>query len=138
VFIDEFYLLLMGEHSSEFLFTQWKRARKYYACYTGITQDVDDMLQSHRAQTMLANSELLVLFNQSAYARNTLSHLLSITPEQLSSVANAPTGNGLILCGGNIIPFVNRIPTDNPLYPLVTTKTEKDVAGQETSVQSEG
>ena len=123
VFIDEFYLLLMGEHSSEFLFTQWKRARKYYACYTGITQDVDDMLQSHRAQTMLANSELLVLFNQSAYARNTLSHLLSITPEQLSSVSNAPTGNGLILCGGNIIPFINRIPSDNPLYPLVTTKT---------------
>ena len=138
VFIDEFYLLLMGEHSSEFLFTQWKRARKYYACYTGITQDVDDMLQSHRAQTMLANSELLVLFNQSAYARNTLSHLLSITPEQLSSVANAPTGNGLILCGGNIIPFVNRIPTDNPLYPLVTTKTEKDVVGQNASAQAEG
>lgn len=138
VFIDEFYLLLMGEHSSEFLFTQWKRARKYYACYTGITQDVDDMLQSHRAQTMLANSELLVLFNQSAYARNTLSHLLSITPEQLSSVANAPTGNGLILCGGNIIPFVNRIPTDNPLYPLVTTKTEKDVAGQNAPAQAEG
>ena len=138
VFIDEFYLLLMGEHSSEFLFTQWKRARKYYACYTGITQDVDDMLQSHRAQTMLANSELLVLFNQSAYARNTLSHLLSITPEQLSSVANAPTGNGLILCGGNIIPFVNRIPTDNPLYPLVTTKTEKDVIGREAAAQAEG
>ncbi len=81
------------------------------------------MLQSHRAQTMLANSELLVLFNQSAYARNTLSHLLSITPEQLSSVSNAPTGNGLILCGGNIIPFINRIPSDNALYPLVTTKT---------------
>ncbi len=138
VFIDEFYLLLMGEHSSEFLFTQWKRARKYYACYTGITQDVDDMLQSHRAQTMLANSELLVLFNQSAYARNTLSHLLSITPEQLSSVANAPTGNGLILCGGNIIPFVNRIPSDNPLYPLVTTKTEKDVIGRDAAAQAEG
>ena len=53
-------------------------------------------------------------------------------------MANAPTGNGLILCGGNIIPFVNRIPSDNPLYPLVTTKTEKDVVGREAATQAEG
>ena len=64
--------------------------------------------------------------------------IMSITSEQLSSVANAPTGNGLILCGGNIIPFVNRIPSDNPLYPLVTTKTEKDVVGREAATQAEG
>ncbi len=124
VFIDEFYLLLMGKYSADFLFKQWKRARKYYACYTGITQDVDDMLQSHMAQTMLANSELIFLFNQSAYARNTFSRLLGITPEQLSSVANAPTGHGLMLCAGNIAPFVNKFPKDNHLYPLITTKTQ--------------
>ena len=131
VFIDEFYLLLMGKYSADFLFKQWKRARKYYACYTGITQDVDDMLQSHMAQTMLANSELIFLFNQSAYARNTFSRLLGITPEQLSSVANAPTGHGLMLCSGNIAPFVNKFPKDNHLYPLITTKTQDFVVEPE-------
>ena len=131
IFIDEFYLLLMGAYTSEFLFKQWKRARKYYARYTGITQDVDDMLQSHMAQTMLANSELIFLFNQSPYARQTFSRLLGVTPEQLSSVANAPTGHGLMLCAGNIAPFVNKIPTDNRLYPLITTKAEDVSEGTE-------
>ena len=37
----------------------WKRVRKYGACATGITQNVDDLLQSHVARTMLSNSEFI-------------------------------------------------------------------------------
>ena len=36
VFIDEIYLLFANEYSSNFLFEQWKRARKHSAFYTGI------------------------------------------------------------------------------------------------------
>ena len=35
------------EYSANFLFTLWKRVRKYGACCTGLTQNVDDLLQSH-------------------------------------------------------------------------------------------
>lgn len=31
---------------------------------TGITQNVDDLLQSHTARTMLANSEFIIMLNQ--------------------------------------------------------------------------
>ena len=57
IVIDEIYLLFQHEYSANFLFTLWKRVRKYGAFCTGITQNVDDMLQSHTARTMLANSE---------------------------------------------------------------------------------
>ncbi|MFA6852621.1 MAG: DUF87 domain-containing protein, partial [Bacilli bacterium] len=64
IFIDEIYLLFQHEYSANFLFTLWKRVRKYGAFCTGITQNVDDMLQSHTARTMLANSEFIVMLNQ--------------------------------------------------------------------------
>ena len=57
IYIDEIYLLFQHEYSANFLFTLWKRMRKYQACGTGISQNIEDLLQSHTARTMLANSE---------------------------------------------------------------------------------
>ena len=48
IYIDEIYLLFQHEYSANFLFTLWKRVRKYGACATGLTQNVDDLLQSHK------------------------------------------------------------------------------------------
>lgn len=64
IFIDEIYLLFQHEYSANFLFTLWKRVRKYGAFITGITQNVEDLLQSHTARTMLANSELIVMLTE--------------------------------------------------------------------------
>lgn len=47
--------MVLDKYSANFLFTLWKRVREYGACCTGLTQNVDDLLQSHTAQTMLAN-----------------------------------------------------------------------------------
>ena len=69
IYIDEIYLLFQHEYSANFLFTLWKRVRKYGACCTGLTQNVDDLLQSHTARTMLANSEFLVMLNQASTDR---------------------------------------------------------------------
>ena len=69
VYIDEIYILFQHEYSANFLFNLWKRVRKYGACCTGITQNLDDLLQSHTARTMLANSEFLVMLNQAATDR---------------------------------------------------------------------
>ena len=66
IFIDEIYLLFQHEYSANFLFTLWKRVRKYGAYASGITQNVDDLLQSHTARTMLANSEFIIMLNQAA------------------------------------------------------------------------
>ena len=86
VYIDEIYLLFQHEYSANFLFTLWKRVRKYGACCTGLTQNVDDLLQSHTARTMLANSEFLVMLNQAATDRAELARLLNISDNQLSYI----------------------------------------------------
>ena len=121
VYIDEIYLLFQHEYSANFLFTLWKRVRKYGACCTGLTQNVDDLLQSHTARTMLANSEFLVMLNQAATDRAELAKLLNISDNQLSYITNVDSGRGLIKCGSAIVPFMNSFPK-NRLYQLMTTR----------------
>ena len=122
VYVDEIYLLFQHEYSANFLFTLWKRVRKYGACCTGITQNVDDLLQSHTARTMLANSEFLVMLNQAATDRAELAQLLNISDNQLSYITNVDSGRGLIKCGSTIVPFMNTFPKNTRLYKLMSTK----------------
>ena len=130
VYIDEIYLLFQHEYSANFLFTLWKRVRKYRACCTGITQNVDDLLQSHTARTMLANSEFLVMLNQAATDRAELARLLNISDNQLSYITNVEPGRGLIKCGSAIVPFQDDFPRHTRLYQLMTTKpSDSGMAG---------
>ena len=122
IFIDEIYLLFQYEYSANFLFTLWKRVRKYGAFITGITQNVDDLLQSHTARTMLANSELVIMLNQAATDRADLAELLSMSELQMSYITNVEAGQGLAKIGGALVPFQNRLPKDTQLYKLMTTK----------------
>ena len=122
IFIDEIYLLFQHEYSANFLFTLWKRVRKYGACATGITQNVDDLLQSHTARTMLANSEFIVMLNQAATDRVELAKLLNISELQMSYITNVAAGHGLIRIGSILVPFENDFPKNTKLYKLMTTK----------------
>ena len=110
------------EYSAQFLFKLWKRVRKYGAYCTGITQNVDDLLQSHTARTMLSNSEFIVMLNQAATDREELAKLLNISDLQLSYITNVDAGHGLIKVGSSLVPFANSFPKDTMLYKLMTTK----------------
>lgn len=122
IYIDEIYLLFQYEYSANFLFTLWKRVRKYGACCTGITQNVEDLLRSDLARTMLANSELIIMLNQASTDRAELEKLLNISDQQLSFITNVEAGHGLLKIGNSLIPFVNKFPKDTELYKLMTTK----------------
>jgi len=121
IYIDEIYLLFQHEYSANFLFTLWKRVRKYGAFATGITQNVSDLLESNTARTMLANSEFLVMLNQAGTDRMELAKLLNISENQLSYITNVEAGRGLLKCGSTIVPFMDNYPKDS-LYGLMTTK----------------
>lgn len=122
IFIDEIYLLFQHEYSANFLFTLWKRVRKYGAYCTGITQNVDDLLQSHTARTMLANSEFITMLNQASTDRIELAKLLNISDLQMSYITNVGAGEGLLKVGSSLVPFVNKFPRNTELYQLMTTK----------------
>ena len=122
IFIDEIYILFMHEYSAQFLFKLWKRVRKYGAFCTGLTQNVEDLLQSHTARTMLSNSEFIIMLNQAATDQFELAKLLNISQQQLSFIRNVDAGHGLIKVGSSLVPFENNFPKNTKLYRLMTTK----------------
>lgn len=127
VFIDEIYLLFQHEYSANFLFTLWKRVRKYGAYCTGITQNVEDLLQSHTARTMLANSEFLIMLNQAPTDRMELAKLINISSEQMDFIRDVNPGCGLIKVGSALVPFENKFPRNTKLYRLMSTKPNEEI-----------
>ena len=119
---DEFYILFRYEYSANFFYKLWKRIRKYNGLITGLTQNVDELLRSDTARLMLANSEFLILLNQSATDREELAKLLHISDTQLSYITDVPAGCGLIRCGGQLVPFTNAFPQNTDLYRLMSTR----------------
>ena len=123
IYIDEIYLLFRNEESANFLYELYKRARKWGGIPTGITQNVEDLLKSDTARSMLSNSEFILMLNQAASDREQLARILKIPDTLMSFVEGAPAGSGLIYCGLNgSLPFKDDFPTDTKLYKLMTTK----------------
>ena len=122
VFIDEFHVVFENEFSAAFFNSAWRQFRKRNAYPTAITQNVEYLLDSVQASTMLSNSEFIVMLNQAASDRERLANLLNISNEQMSYITNADAGCGLIKYGSALVPFVNRFPKDTKLYQLMTTR----------------
>lgn len=129
IFIDEIYLLFKYQYTSEFVYKLWKRIRKYGGCATGITQNIEEILDNKDARLMLSNSELIIMLNQSASDRERLADLLNISEMEMKYITNVSSGEGLIRVRNSLIPFRNRFPKDTELYALMTTKLEETVNG---------
>jgi len=121
IVIDEFHVVFENEHSGEFFNSAWRRFRKRNAFPTAITQNVEYLLDSVLASTMLSNSEFIVMLNQATSDREKLAKLLNISPEQMSYITNAEPGHGLIRYGRALVPFKNEFPHGR-LYDLMTTR----------------
>jgi hypothetical protein len=122
IFIDEFHVVYENEYSAAFFSSAWRQFRKRNAYPTAITQNVDFVLDSLQARTMLSNSEFIVMLNQAESDREKLAALLNISREQMSYITNADAGCGLIKYGSALVPFINRFPKNTQLYKLMTTK----------------
>ena len=127
-YADEFHLLLRDPETARHSVDMWKRFRKWGGVPTGITQNVKDLLASREISVILENSDFLLLLNQNGEDRLILAQHRGISPEQLSYIQNSGEGEGLLLYGSAIIPFVDKFPKDTKMYKLMTTKPS-EIAG---------
>lgn len=122
IIIDEFHVVFENEHSANFFASAWRRFRKRNAYPTAITQNVEFLLDSIQARTMLSNSEFVVMLNQASGDQQKLAQLFNISQEQMNYITNAEAGCGLIRYGSTLVPFENRFPKNTDLYKLMTTR----------------
>lgn len=121
-YVDEFHLLLGNPSSAEFLQSIWKRARKWWGVPTGITQNVEDLLLSPAARSIINTSNFIQIFTQSAIDRANLAELLELSESDLRYITNAESGSGLIYTGKQTIPFKNPLPLNTKIGKAMSTK----------------
>lgn len=122
IYLDEFYLMFGNEVTAQFFQELYKRARKYGGVPTGITQNVEDLLKSYTARTMLSNSEFLIMMKQSMSDRRELVELRHLSKTEAQYFTSVTAGQGVIDFGGIIIPTDFKIDNDTELYSYLTTK----------------
>ena len=121
IYFDEIHVLLKDPMSSNFLYSSWKRFRKYNAYATGISQDIQDYLDNPVAYALLSNSEFVIMLRQSK-SLEALERLYGLSKPQLEFLRNASEGHGIVKMGNSMIPFSNLEPKDTAVYKLITTK----------------
>lgn len=124
-YMDEFHRLLADAQTAGYSVQFWKRFRKWGGIPTGITQNVKDLLASPQIETIIENSDFVYLLNQSEGDRRILQDKFNISDYQANYVTNSNEGEGLIIYNGTILPFKDKFPKDNSLYPVMTTKLEE-------------
>lgn len=96
VYLDEFHVVYENPYSSMFFTSAWRRFRKRNAFPTGITQNVEYLLDNASARSLLSNSELIVMHNQASSDRERLAELFNISEDQMKFITNAEAGHGLM------------------------------------------
>ena len=129
-YMDEFHLLLKEPQMAAYSVEIWKRFRKWGGIPTAITQNLKDLLASAEIENIFENSDFILMLNQAPGDREILATKLGISARQLSYVKQSGAGEGLLLYGDTILPFVDRFPQNTELYRLMTTRLN-ETAGQE-------
>lgn len=84
-----------------------------------------DFLCSPQVANIFENSDFVYLLNQAGGDRDILAKQLNISPHQLGYVTNSGAGEGLLIYGSVIIPFIDHFPKDTELYRIMTTKLDE-------------
>ena len=121
IYIDEFYLMMQKPTSANYIQQIWKRSRKWNGRPCAITQNVEDMLKSEQARTVINNCNMIIMLGQSAINKQQLSSMLNISPMEQKYISSAKPGRGLIRIGEDLIPMDDSFPKDTKLYKILTT-----------------
>ena len=121
--IDEVGRFLNDPYLSHLFERFYSESRKWGGYITGIVQNANKLLKTDAAKNMLSNSEIVVMFRQSAIDVPVLSELYRLSEKQEERLLNADEGCGLFKCGNQIINFDGRI-QKGLIYDLANTKPE--------------
>lgn len=127
LYIDEFYKLMKRKSSASYISEIWKRARKWDGRPCAITQNVEDMLNSEEARTVINNCSFVMMLGQSPMNKQQLSKIFNISEDEQKWISSTHPGSGLIHLteNDNNIPFVDNFPQNTKLYKIMSTKPEE-------------
>lgn len=122
IFIDEFHILLANPYSAQYVANFYKIGRKLNALNTVISQQISHLLRSESGKDILSNSEFALILKQKPLDLPSICNIFNISEEEAMYVqGDAPTGQGLVVFGSDVIPFTNKVPKDYLIYKVNNT-----------------
>ena len=96
---------------------------------TGITQNVETLLERSQGRKLLSNSDFIVLLKQKKTDIRELTEVVNLTPALIRFIEKPKAkGTGLIIANHNIaVPFENPIPKNTKLFEIVGTDAYKKI-----------
>ena len=129
IYFDEMQNQFQTENQAQFFTDLYARVRKYGAIPTGITQNVETLLERSQGRKLLSNSDFIVLLKQKKTDIRELTEVVNLTPALIRFIEKPKAkGTGLIIANHNIaVPFENPIPKNTKLFEIVGTDAYKKI-----------
>ncbi len=125
IFIDEFHILLANPYSAQYVANFYKTGRKLNALNTVISQQISHLLRSESGKDILSNSEFALILKQKPLDLPSICNIFNISDEESIYVqGDAPTGQGLVVFGSDVIPFTNKVPKEYLIYEVNNTDSQ--------------
>lgn len=122
IFIDEFHILLSNPYSAQYVANFYKTGRKLNALNTVISQQIAHLLRSEAGRDILSNSEFALILKQKTLDLPDICSIFNISQEESMYIqGDAPTGQGLVVFGSDVIPFTNKVPKEYLIYQVNNT-----------------
>lgn len=129
-FVDEGHILLDNVYSAQYLANFFKTGRKLNAMNTFISQQSSHLLRSEYGKDILSNSEFALILKQKPLDLPKICEIFGISEEESMYIqGDAPSGQGLVVYGSDIIPFRNKIPKDYLIYRINNTDSIAQARG---------
>jgi type IV secretory pathway VirB4 component len=133
--VDEAWILLRTEVGASFLSNIAKRARKYYAGLTTISQDIPEFLATDYGKSILNNSSMQILMKQSPATIDLIQKTFNLTDAEKYYLLEARIGFGLFFLGQTHVGIrmvssfaEDQIITSDPKQILEVEKAKKEWA----------
>lgn len=135
IVVDEAWIMMQNDDAASFLFGIAKRARKYFAGLTTITQDISDFMSSRYGKPIVTNSSLQLLLRQSPASIDVVSETFYLTDHEKFLLLESAVGEGIFFAGSKHVAIKvvasyseDQIITSNPeqLAEIEAAKREFD------------
>jgi conjugal transfer ATP-binding protein TraC len=140
ILVDEAWWLMKYPIGADFLFNIAKRARKYYAGLTTISQDIPDLMTTPQGRAIVTNSAVQILMKQSSAAVDVVRDTFNLTDSEKYYLLEARVGFGLFFLGQNHIGIrvvasyaEDQIITSDPRQIMEIEKAKAEWATQNTA-----
>lgn len=120
--IDEFWRFMKRSSMAALIQELIKVGRKRFLGVCVITQEVEDLLSSEYARSIINNCSMKIILKQESNQRDSMQKTFGLTKSEWSFIVGADEGEGILFAGSKHVQFKTMV--SEKQYKTITTKPQ--------------